>query len=192
MGTLPSFEDRTDVENADKGFVGTASQATITDATGRVVWDLDAYAFLGAPCPDTANPSLWRQSRLTAKHGLYQVTDGIYQVRGFDLSNISFVEGDQGVIVVDPLLSTECAAAALSLYRVHRGDRPVQQRLRSRPRGTPHDQGGQRRSRTFVPRCPQAIQFKRRVRGLAPASDGGPRPFTRSPAFRPIKPAPPT
>ncbi|MFI0405781.1 alkyl/aryl-sulfatase [Actinomadura sp. 3N508] len=119
------MEDRTDFENADKGFVGTASQAKIKDASGRVVWDLDAYAFLDGPCPDTANPSLWRQSQLTARHGLYQVADGLYQVRGFDLSNVSFVEGDTGVIVVDPLLSTECAAAALALYREHRGDRPV-------------------------------------------------------------------
>ncbi|MFI0366937.1 alkyl/aryl-sulfatase [Actinomadura sp. 1N219] len=122
---MPSMEDRTDFENADKGFVGSASQAKIKDASGKVVWDLDAYAFLDGPCPDTANPSLWRQSQLTAKHGLFQVTDGIYQVRGFDLSNVTFVEGDTGVIVVDPLLSSECAAAALALYREHRGDRPV-------------------------------------------------------------------
>ncbi|MEV3919786.1 alkyl/aryl-sulfatase [Actinomadura coerulea] len=119
------MEDRTDFTNADKGFVGTASQTEIKDTSGRVVWDLSAYGFLDAECPDTANPSLWRQSLLTAKHGLYQVADGIYQVRGFDLSNISLVEGDTGVIVVDPLLSVECAAAAMALYREHRGDRPV-------------------------------------------------------------------
>ncbi|WP_433252794.1 alkyl/aryl-sulfatase [Actinomadura nitritigenes] len=122
---MPSLDDRTDFENADKGFVGTASRARIEEASGRVVWDLDAYAFLDDECPATANPSLWRQSQLTAKHGLYQVADGIYQVRGFDLSNISFIEADTGVIVVDPLLSVECAAAALELYREHRGDRPV-------------------------------------------------------------------
>ncbi|TDC85696.1 alkyl sulfatase dimerization domain-containing protein [Actinomadura sp. 7K507] len=125
VDALPPFEDRADFENTDKGFVGTAAQTKIKDAAGRVVWDLDAYDFLDAPCPGTANPSLWRQSQLAAKHGLYQVADGVYQVRGFDLSNISFIEGDRGVIVVDPLLSTECAAAALSLYREHRGDRPV-------------------------------------------------------------------
>lgn len=125
MDALPSFDDQADFESAGRGFVGTAPRPEIRDASGRVVWDLDAYAFLDAACPDTANPSLWRQSRLTAMHGLYQVADGIYQVRGFDLSNISFIEGDRGVIVVDPLLSTECAAAALSLYREHRGDRPV-------------------------------------------------------------------
>ncbi|MFB4302257.1 alkyl/aryl-sulfatase [Actinomadura sp. NTSP31] len=125
MDAQPSPEDRTDFENAGKGFAGTASQTKIRDASGRVVWDLDAYAFLDADCPGTANPSLWRQSQLTAMHGLFQVADGIYQVRGFDLSNISFVEGDTGVIVVDPLLSVECAEAAMALYREHRGDRPV-------------------------------------------------------------------
>ncbi|MEU9025199.1 alkyl sulfatase dimerization domain-containing protein [Actinomadura sp. NPDC048394] len=125
MAALPSLDDRTDFENADKGFVGTASRPEIADGDGRVVWDLDAYAFLDAACPATANPSLWRQSQLTAKHGLYQVANGIYQVRGFDLSNISFIEADTGVIVVDPLLSVECAAAALELYQEHRGNRPV-------------------------------------------------------------------
>ena len=70
-------------------------------------------------------PSLWRQCQLTAKQGLYEVVPGIYQVRGLDLSNISFVEGDTGLIVIDPLVSTEVAAAALQLYRTHRGDRPV-------------------------------------------------------------------
>ncbi|WP_329522456.1 alkyl/aryl-sulfatase [Spirillospora sp. NBC_01491] len=122
---MPSFEDRTDFENADKGYLGTTSQSTITDASGRTVWNFDAYTFLDGACPDTANPSLWRQSQLTAKHGLYQVAAGVYQVRGFDLSNISFIEGDTGVIVVDPLLSGECAEAALALYREHRGDRAV-------------------------------------------------------------------
>ena len=71
------------------------------------------------------NPSLWRQSQLAAVHGLFQVTEGIYQVRGLDLSNMTIVEGDSGVLVIDPLISAECAAAALALYREHRGDRPV-------------------------------------------------------------------
>ena len=71
------------------------------------------------------HPSLWRQSTLAAKQGLYEVVEGIYQVRGLDLSNISFIEGDTGVIVIDPLISTETAAAALGMYRAHRGDRPV-------------------------------------------------------------------
>ena len=97
----------------------------VTADDGRVIWDNDAYAFLDGDCPDTANPSLWRQSQLCAKQGLYEVTDGIYQVRGLDLSNMTLVEGDEGVIVIDPLISKETAAAALALYREHRGDRPV-------------------------------------------------------------------
>ncbi|OOK75940.1 metallo-beta-lactamase superfamily protein [Mycobacterium kansasii] len=91
-----------------------------------MVWDNDAYSFLSGPAPTSVHPSLWRQSRLAAKQGLFEVVPGIYQVRGFDISNISFVEGDTGTIVIDPLVSTEVAAAALDLYRTHRGgDRPV-------------------------------------------------------------------
>jgi alkyl sulfatase BDS1-like metallo-beta-lactamase superfamily hydrolase len=119
------LKERTDFHNADKGYLGSVSYRTITDGSGREVWDLEAYAFLGEECPPTAHASLWRQSRLTAKHGLYQVTQGVYQVRGFDLSNVTFIEGTRGVIVVDPLLSVETAAAALALYREHRGPRTV-------------------------------------------------------------------
>jgi alkyl sulfatase BDS1-like metallo-beta-lactamase superfamily hydrolase len=97
----------------------------VRDDTGRVVWDNDAYSFLGAECPDTANPSLWRQAQLCARQGLYEVTEGIYQVRGLDLSNMTLVEGEEGVVVIDPLVSQECAAAALALYREHRGPRDV-------------------------------------------------------------------
>jgi alkyl sulfatase BDS1-like metallo-beta-lactamase superfamily hydrolase len=125
MTALPSFDDRTDFDNAERGFIAALKPAVIKDADGRVVWDSDEYAFLDGPCPSTANPSLWRQGQLCAKQGLFQVTEGIYQVRGLDLSNISFIESESGVIVIDPLISTECAAAALSLYREQRGDRPV-------------------------------------------------------------------
>jgi alkyl sulfatase BDS1-like metallo-beta-lactamase superfamily hydrolase len=121
----PDFADRADFENADRGFVGKLDPCVITSDDGRVVWDNDSYEFLDADCPDTANPSLWRQAQLCAKQGLYEVTDGIYQVRGLDLSNMTLVEGDDGVIVIDPLISAECAAAALSLYRAHRGEREV-------------------------------------------------------------------
>ena len=87
---------------------------------------MDAYALRRrrAP-PTTANPSLWRQAQLLAIHGLFEVAPGFYQVRGFDLSNMHLIEGETGVIVADPLISTETAAAALALYRKHRGDRPV-------------------------------------------------------------------
>ena len=71
------------------------------------------------------NPSLWRQAQLCVKNGLFEVTGGIYQVRGMDLSNMTIVEGDTGVIVIDPLISAETAAAGIALYRKNRGDRPV-------------------------------------------------------------------
>ncbi len=94
-------------------------------ADGRVVWDLEAYSYLDGDCPATVNPSLWRQAQLCAKHGLFEVTDGIYQVRGMDISNMTIVEGDTGVIVIDPLISAETAAASIALYRKNRGNRPV-------------------------------------------------------------------
>lgn len=123
---MPDYsESHADFENADRGFIGTIDPMVITAADGRVVFDGDAYGFIQGDAPDTVHPSLWRQSKLTSKHGLYEVVDGIYQVRGFDISNVTFVEGDNGVIVIDPLVSAETAAAAIALYREHRGDRPV-------------------------------------------------------------------
>lgn len=119
------FDDTQDFADADRGLIATLDVGAITGADGRPVWDLDAYAFLDAAAPDTVDPSLWRQSQLCAKHGLYEVTTAIYQIRGFDLSNMTIVEGDTGIIVIDPLISTETAAAALELYRRNRGDRQV-------------------------------------------------------------------
>jgi alkyl sulfatase BDS1-like metallo-beta-lactamase superfamily hydrolase len=119
------FADTDDFDDARRGWIGSLSDPVIRATDGRVVWDADAYAFLDADCPDTVNPSLWRQSQLASIHGLFEVADGIYQVRGLDLSIMTIVEGDTGVLVIDPLISTECAAAALALYRRHRGDRPV-------------------------------------------------------------------
>jgi alkyl sulfatase BDS1-like metallo-beta-lactamase superfamily hydrolase len=129
-GTTPASrtplpDDDQDLADADRGFVARLRPGVVRDAAGRTVWDSDAYAFLDEDCPPTAHPSLWRQSRLTAKQGLYEVVPGVYQVRGLDLSNVTFVEGDRGVLVIDPLISAEVAAAALALYREHRGDRPV-------------------------------------------------------------------
>ncbi|WP_199182998.1 alkyl/aryl-sulfatase [Mycobacterium sp. 4858] len=120
------FDDDADFRNADRGFIAALSPCVIKAADGRVVWDNDAYSFLGGQAPASVHPSLWRQSTLAAKQGLYEVVPGIYQVRGFDISNVTFVETDTGVIVIDPLVSTEVAAAALALYRAHRGgERPV-------------------------------------------------------------------
>lgn len=123
-GSLP-FEDTADFDDADRGFLGALEPCVIKAADGRVVWDNDSYAFLSGQAPASVHPSLWRQSQLAAKQGLYEVVEGVYQVRGLDLSNISFIESDTGVIVIDPLISTETAAAALALYRQHRGDRAV-------------------------------------------------------------------
>jgi len=119
------YDDRADFADADRGFVDTLAPLIIKAAGGRVVFDSTAFAYLDGERPDTVNPSLWRQAQLCWKNGLYQVTDGIYQVRGFDISNMTIVEGDTGVIVIDPLISAETAAAAIALYRKHRGDRPV-------------------------------------------------------------------
>ncbi|MFJ6852887.1 alkyl/aryl-sulfatase [Streptomyces sp. NPDC091271] len=119
------YADRSDFEDADRGFLAALSPAVVRADDGRVIWDGEAYAFLNEDCPASAHPSLWRQSRLCAKQGLFEVTDGIYQVRNLDLSNMTLVEGDTGVVVIDPLISAETAATALALYREHRGDRPV-------------------------------------------------------------------
>jgi alkyl sulfatase BDS1-like metallo-beta-lactamase superfamily hydrolase len=125
LDTLP-FDDAQDFEDARRGFLGRLDPCIIRAADGRVVWDNESYrALLQGEPPATVNPSLWRQSQLNTIDGLFEVVPGIYQVRGFDLSNITFVEGDTGVLVIDPLISTETAAAALALYREHRGDRPV-------------------------------------------------------------------
>jgi len=122
--SLPLHNTR-DFDDVQRGLVGRSSDRQIRASDGRVVWDLDAYAFLEGDAPDTASPSLWRQSQLLAKDGLFEVVPGIYQVRGYDLSVISFIEGEKGVIVIDPLICRETAAAAFALYVEHRGNRPV-------------------------------------------------------------------
>ncbi len=119
----PERED--DLADASRGLVAAFEPAVVTDANGRVVWDMDSYAFLQGDCPETAHPSLWRQSRLNRLAGLFEIAPGFYQLRGFDLSNMHVVEGDEGIIVIDPLISAETAAAALAFYREHRGERPV-------------------------------------------------------------------
>ncbi len=93
---------------------------------GRVVWSLEPYGFLAEEkAPATVNPSLWRQSRLNMQHGLFEVVPGVYQIRGLDIANMTLIEGDSGVIVVDTLTSIEGARAAMELYFKHRGRRPV-------------------------------------------------------------------
>ncbi|MEV4687745.1 alkyl/aryl-sulfatase [Microbacterium sp. LWH3-1.2] len=124
LAALP-FDDVDDFAAADRGFIGTLDDPTIRNDKGEVVWDASTFDFVAGDAPDTVNPSLWRQSKLVAKHGLFEVVPGVYQVRGLDLSVMSVIEGDTGVIVVDPLISIETAAAAIALYRKHRGERPI-------------------------------------------------------------------
>jgi alkyl sulfatase BDS1-like metallo-beta-lactamase superfamily hydrolase len=120
------FADRTDFDNANRGLIARLEPGVVMAADGRVVFDADAFTRATAgDCPDTVHPSLWRQSQLTAIQGLFEVTEGIYQLRGIELSNMTLVEGKTGVIVIDPAVSAEVAAAGLALYREHRGDRPV-------------------------------------------------------------------
>jgi alkyl sulfatase BDS1-like metallo-beta-lactamase superfamily hydrolase len=119
------FDDIQDLTAAQRGLLAALEAPQVFDGDGRSVWDAGSYGFLEGDNPGTVHPSLWRQSGLVAQAGLYEVTEGILQVRGLDLSNITFVEGERGVIVIDPLISTETAAAALRLYRSARGERPV-------------------------------------------------------------------
>ena len=125
LNALP-FSDTRDFDDAARGFMGTIDNARIASPQGRVIWSLEPYAFLAEEdAPSTVNPSLWRQSRLNMNHGLFEVVPGVYQVRGFDIANMTLVEGDTGVIVVDTLTSIEGAQAAMELYFQHRGKRKV-------------------------------------------------------------------
>jgi alkyl sulfatase BDS1-like metallo-beta-lactamase superfamily hydrolase len=125
LNALP-FSDTADFDDAKRGFLGTIEHAKITSRSGRTVWSLEPYGFLApAEAPATVNPSLWRQSRLNMNHGLFEVVPGVYQVRGLDIANMTLIEGDSGVIVVDTLTSIEGAAAAMQLYFKHRGKKPV-------------------------------------------------------------------
>ncbi len=133
------FSNIKDFFNAERGFLGTLEPTTecnndelklkIFDGECNEVWDLDQYSFLENPAPNTVNPSLWRNAQLNMLHGLFKVTDRIYQVRGFDLSVMSLIKGDTGWIIVDPLTSVETAQAALKLandtLKDELGDIPV-------------------------------------------------------------------
>src|SRR5246500_482328 len=120
------FADTADFDDAARGFLGTIEHAKVMSASGPVVWSLEPYASLSdAEAPPTVNPSLWRQSRLNMQHGLFEVVPGVYQVRGLDIANMTLIEGDTGVIVLDTLTSIEGARAAMELYFKHRGLKPV-------------------------------------------------------------------
>lgn len=121
------FDNKTDFTDAHKGFIAALPEAVIKGEGGNVVWDPKKYAFIkeGEKSPDTVNPSLWRQSQLINISGLFEVTDGIYQIRNLDLSNMTIIEGKEGITVVDPLVSAETAKVGMDLYFQHRGQKPV-------------------------------------------------------------------
>ncbi len=121
------FADSQEFEFAQRGLLAAPESLKLTGPDGRVIWDMDTFGFIGdgIPAPDTVNPSLWRNAQLNMKYGLFQVSERIWQVRGYDVSNITFVAGDTGWIIFDPLLSAEAAAAALDLVTRELGARPV-------------------------------------------------------------------
>ncbi|WP_315704898.1 MULTISPECIES: alkyl/aryl-sulfatase [unclassified Bradyrhizobium] len=119
------FADRADFDDAKRGFIATVQDGVIAGPRGPA-FDTRPFAFLNSDqVPPTVNPSLWRQAQLNAANGLFQVTDRVYQVRGLDISNMTIIEGDSGLILIDPLLSNETAKAALDLYLKHRPAKPV-------------------------------------------------------------------
>ncbi len=122
------FSDRGDYEDVQRGFIATLPTPRIKNDEGRVpwAWDLTGYDFLKKDqAPPTVNPSLWRIAQLNMANGLFRVVDRVYQIRGFDLSNMTIIEGDTGLIAIDPLVSTETAKAGLELYHQHRPKKPV-------------------------------------------------------------------
>ncbi len=120
--TLP-FSDKRDFEEQKKGLIATMDDPKIMADNGRVAWDMERFRFLETKEEfDSIHPSLLRQSVLNNNYGLYEVIPGIYQVRGFDLSDISFVRGKTGWIVFDPLVSAETARAAWKLFQAHAGE----------------------------------------------------------------------
>ncbi|WP_186426781.1 alkyl/aryl-sulfatase [Cupriavidus metallidurans] len=126
LSELP-FSDRSDFDDAHRGFIAPLPNALIKGPSGNPIWNPNQYAFIkeGSQAPGTVNPSLWRQAQLINISGLFQVTDGIYQVRNQDLSNMTIIEGKEGITVVDPLVSEETAKVAIDLYYANRGRKPV-------------------------------------------------------------------
>lgn len=114
-----------DVEEATRGLIATLDVPQILDAKGNVVWDVQAFDFVKGEAPDTVNPSLWQSAQLTAQHGLFKVIDGVYQVRNYDIDNMTVIAGKTGWIIIDPTLTAEVARAELGLVDKQLGSRPV-------------------------------------------------------------------
>ena len=126
VNSLVASDDGKDFAFASRGFIATRKDPKIMRDDGRAVaFDLSSYGFLAGPAPESVNPSLWRQAQILTKHGLFKVHERIFQVRGFDVSTVSFIDAGSGWIVVDPLTTQEVARAALELVREHVADKPV-------------------------------------------------------------------
>ena len=120
------FADSTDFVNAQRGFIATRENPVINTTDGKLCYDLSAYDFVTGDAPETVNPSLWRKAKINKMHGLFKVTDKIYQVRGFDLANMSIIETDNGRIIIDPLTTFETAQAAMELVNEHLGEKKIE------------------------------------------------------------------
>ena len=121
-----NFANRQSFDDAQRGFIASINPITIKRPDGHTTFDLEQLSFLDGEAPDTVNPSLWRQAQLNAQHhGLYEVCDGLYQVRSFDIANMTLIRGEHGWIIIDPLTSSESSAAALALANEQLGERPV-------------------------------------------------------------------
>ncbi len=129
------FSDTTENEYAVKGLIESPEALEIKDADGNVVWSQKAYAFLDEKdmAPDSANPSLWQNAINNHVYGLFKVTDGIYQVRGYDMANITFIEGETGWIIFDTSMGKEVAQASLELVEKNLGEKPIKAVLISHP-----------------------------------------------------------
>ena len=119
------FTERQDFEDATRGLIASDPALKVAADNGSHVWNRPAYDFIQGEAPASVNPSLWRQASLNNIHGLFEVTNGIYQVRGYDLSNMTIIEGETGWIIVDPLTSRETAGAAIAFAREHLHARPI-------------------------------------------------------------------
>ncbi len=133
--SLLDFENTQEWDFASKGLIDAPETLELRDSNGKLVWSQAAYAFLSdyEKAPDTVNPSLWENTRNNNCYGLFEVCDGIYQVRGYDMANLTLIKGDTGWIVFDPLMSVECTQAAMELVKKNLGDLPVKAVLISHP-----------------------------------------------------------
>ena len=133
--SLLNFEDTSEYDNATRGLIDAPEVLELKDANGNVIWSQAAYSFLNdyEKAPDTVNPSLWENTRNNHAYGLFEVCEGIYQVRGYDMSNLTVIKGDTGWILFDPLMSVECSAAAMQLIEKNLGSYPIKAVIISHP-----------------------------------------------------------